>query len=563
MQLDEPSARANRRWLCVLVAVYLAIGIPMAYRCVNQINPDGVSYLRLARYYAEGRLDMAIAGHWSPLLAWLIVPLLRVGVAPMAAARGILLLAGLGLALAAWLLLGRIGLSGPFRWAATMCIAILALAHSVEVLTPDLLMAALLTVYLWLSLNPSVVDQPGAAFKCGLVAGLAYLAKAYALPFFVLHFCVLMIVYARKPDQHKGLRALRAIGLGLAGTAVFALPWATIISVKCGYPTICTAASYNRTLIGPVLNFQHPLVRGLRWPPEERLNSWEDPSDFPRLYPAWSPFNNSASFKHQVRVVYTNLRFFHRCVRATARGSILPGVLFCVLLLALLGTNRYGKVFAMRWGMWTVAAYISGHMIVYGLSDRYYWPLEPVLVGLAFLLLQVLVSGPDVQRTDAPEPPGAARAKSTIAAGLLVVAFIIPPALGLGNHWITPPGIADRYVAEQLGPLRPRRPLAASVWHHGLSVSYYLNMKYLGRPVSDEPQAMAEELRSAGVGTFLVWGDTTLARALEGQPGLSRRATISLPPNLKPREVIVFTVAGPGPAALTAHGSRWGPPMSN
>ena len=532
--------QTNVLWLSLLAVVYLAIGIPMAYRCVNQINPDGVAYLRLARYYAEGRLDMAIEGHCSPLLSWLIAPLVRVGMPPMAAARGILLLAGLGLTLAAWLLLLRVGLSGPFRWAATICIAAMALYHSIYVLTPDLLVAAILTIYFWLSLNPSVVDQPRAAFKCGLVAGLAYLAKTYALPFFVLHFCVLMIVYARKQDRHKGLRALRAISIGLAGAAVLALPWVTIISVKYGRPTISTigAKTYSR-LRPPHLTWQ--VLRGLRTTQAKRLDASQKG---PVPVSSWNPLANMASFKHQLHLVSTNLRYFHRCVRATARGSILPGMLFCVLLLALLATRRRDKIFPMRWGMWTVAAYTSGYIVVYGQDGRYYWPLEPVLVGLAFLLLQVLVSGPDVQRTDAPEPRGAGRTKATIAAGLLAVTFIIPPALGLRDHWITPPGIAERYVAERLAPLPLRPPLAANNWYYGLYISYYLQMKYLGQPASDEPQALAEELRSAGVGTFLVCGDTTLANALEDQPGLSRRATISLPPNLSPREVIVFTVAG-------------------
>ena len=83
------------------------------------------------------------------------------------------------------------------------------------------------------------------------------------------------------------------------------------------------------------------------------------------------------------------------------------------------------------------------------------------------------------------------------------------------------------------------------MWHYGLYVSYRLRMKYLGRPASDSPQEMAEELRSAGVGTFLVWADSALAQALDQQPGMRRVATIPLPPRVQRGEVVVFDVTSP------------------
>ena len=263
MPLPRTDSRGDGRWLVAMAALYLAVGIPLAARCVNQLNPDGVSYLLLAEHYARGQLSAAVVGVWSPMLPWLVSLLLRMEIPALPAARGILLLSGLGLTLAAWLLFGRLGLSRPLRWAASAAIAVMALDHSVVLLTPDLLVAAILTVYLWQSLDTNVVDRPIAACKCGLVAGVAYLAKAYAFPFFVLHFSVLAVIYSRRAGAGATRRALRTIAAALAGAAVFVLPWGTVISVKYGHPTISSAGALNHALVGPVLAGRQPLVRGL------------------------------------------------------------------------------------------------------------------------------------------------------------------------------------------------------------------------------------------------------------------------------------------------------------
>ncbi len=60
-----------------------------------QINPDGVSYLSIAEHYLRGDFESAINACWSPLMSWLLVPLLFAGFAPISAAKFLLLITGL------------------------------------------------------------------------------------------------------------------------------------------------------------------------------------------------------------------------------------------------------------------------------------------------------------------------------------------------------------------------------------------------------------------------------------------------------------------------------------
>ena len=90
---------ATRWWCGVALAGYAAMLVPLAFHFSDQINPDGVAYLRIAGYYLAGDVGKAVSGYWSPLYSWLLVPWLAVGV------RGLLATKLLAISLAvAWVI---------------------------------------------------------------------------------------------------------------------------------------------------------------------------------------------------------------------------------------------------------------------------------------------------------------------------------------------------------------------------------------------------------------------------------------------------------------------------
>ena len=56
--------------MCALILlVCVAVVSSLAHANRYQMSADGVAYLRLAGYMAEGRLDRAVTGEWAPLLS--------------------------------------------------------------------------------------------------------------------------------------------------------------------------------------------------------------------------------------------------------------------------------------------------------------------------------------------------------------------------------------------------------------------------------------------------------------------------------------------------------------
>src|SRR6266571_3286306 len=82
------------------------------------LNPDGVAYMRIASYYAAGKMDLAVSGYWGPLLSWLLVPWLKAGVTVVVAARIIMALSAVYFLWACWRVFVRFGLHGEtLNWA--------------------------------------------------------------------------------------------------------------------------------------------------------------------------------------------------------------------------------------------------------------------------------------------------------------------------------------------------------------------------------------------------------------------------------------------------------------
>ena len=112
----EPAVPQPRAlpWLVLIGLVYAAALIAMLPYCRYQINPDGMSYMRIAQYWAVGDVRHAVNGYWSPLLSWCLVPFVWSGLICCGRANGHGT-AGLALALATYGLARRLGLSRQLR----------------------------------------------------------------------------------------------------------------------------------------------------------------------------------------------------------------------------------------------------------------------------------------------------------------------------------------------------------------------------------------------------------------------------------------------------------------
>jgi hypothetical protein len=214
MQPDKNSKASS--WLIAATVVSCVLQLLwFASKCFHQIDIDGMAYLGIARHLRQGEFHAAINAFRSPLISWLIA------MASFASAAGS----------ADYLLIGKLINIGAFllsltllyflteklwrsKLASSVAVLMFALgrglsASAVLMITPDFLFAVLTLVYFIVLLRCLREDRLQDWFSLGSVHGLAFLAKAFALPW--LAVCTLV--------------ALGLTALGLTAVGVSAKPW--------------------------------------------------------------------------------------------------------------------------------------------------------------------------------------------------------------------------------------------------------------------------------------------------------------------------------------------------
>jgi len=556
--MGEASIRlARRRWPVVALAAYGAIMVPMAFHFSDLINPDGVAYLRIAGYYLSGDVAKAVSGYWSPLYSWLLMPWLAVGVPGLLATK----LLGVLLAMA-WVvgvaLLGRRFLENAItRTLLIVAAAVSVLTWSMEI-RADLLLAVVLTYYFYFVSDPAVTTRPARGFACGLLGGLAYLAKAFAFPFFITHFLGTVGLRAwAQPGLHSRKRYVAVALAGMLGFLVLAAPWVGVLFMKYGRLTISTA-------VGPG-NMPGSVSRGARsleaapFPPEltlspvepGRLTAWEAPDElYARSPGATSRPAHAVAGSGRLQVILANL--------IVIRNQLSDYDYFHLALAALLGSAFVGllrgraSASAARylWGTFTVVLYAVAYLPLWAREERYFWPIAGLLMVLTFGLVEefVRVFTRDAEHADGRRVPGG----RWVALAALVVAFSYAQ---VGSHWLLyryqKPRANFGRLAAQLEEEAGRRgatlkgPIAGNYWPYTVYLAYTMNQPSYGSTTTEDPALLAAELSRLGVRTFFVFNNEALAERLKQSDGFRPLAELSMIPQATPPATLAaFEVPG-------------------
>lgn len=376
-----PGAVGSTRWLGLVLVVDAGLLAAAAWANTHRLNVDGIAYLRLAGYYVEGPLRLAVSGYWGPLLSWLMAPALAAGIEPLVAARAVMALTGLVFAGGCATLLRTLGLRPWSIVAGTAVAGLAAVGWSVQLISPDLLVGGLIALALAATVRRRWAENGGGALLAGVLWGLAYLAKAVALPFAVL--AVPLTAWRLRAGRREGTArwghalAWTALGWGLA-----AGPWVGLLSAKYGRLTFSTAAKAAHAIVGPADQQRyHPFARRLHRPEPGRLTAWEDPTSLP--YADWSPWASPDYCVHQLRVSLRNL--------ATA-----------VWLLSRLDLLHLGVLALISLAGWEVTARWQGHAAATGLSrGQPVGPSPPRRAGVAASRLTIKKDPTPALRTPA------------------------------------------------------------------------------------------------------------------------------------------------------------------
>lgn len=279
--------RAYWHIYATFILVILVSGI-LAWLYRHQINPDGISYIQVAREYAGLHLKTAINGYWSPLLSWLLVPFIWIGVDPLLAFRFINLSLVLGIIGGLLYIVNRLK-APPSRTIQFMFASSLGLTFgtwATTIVTPDILSGTVLLVTFGLLYQYLKTKSLIVASALGTSLALLYLSKSIGL-YMAIAIVGILALY----EFRRFKRITRPTIIATAIFAIICTIWIGLISVKYETLTISTAGNYNLAMQGPT-HPSHPIALqgSLETHSSRAIWAWDDPSYF--KLPTWSILEN-------------------------------------------------------------------------------------------------------------------------------------------------------------------------------------------------------------------------------------------------------------------------------
>jgi len=496
------------------MAVYVPLAIILGIRHKENLLGDAVCYVRRALYLSQGEFYYSISGYWSPLISWCMTPLVYFGMDGLYAARVVLCVWGaLFIVVAGFLLRAMTTWDAWWRLGVMVVVALGTASVAAGHVTPDILMATGLVAYLAAIMSADLMERRGAQWLVGVLGGVAYLGKAYALPFVVVHLPVTLalrgwVMWRGGNGPTAEARAFGAVcrrvfnayGMAMLGLAVTAGVWVGVLSWRYGRFTFSTAGARAHAVVGPYRPAREiPVLT----PPEgPYLVGWENPETL--RYKFWSPFENRRCFNRQLYVIGKNAREMRQTIGGLAFGYLAwVGIALCPL--ALFGLVGRGQRWKVLWLVGTMAVYCSGFVPVF-YSPRY---IVDVMFVLTLVLCMALAMGFGGSRL------GEARAVAACVVLALFAAGGIRQMVVMFNT--SRPGVY-RQLAQEIRRMGLKGPMVSTDLYKGYCLSLQLGEKMLWFPPGTDADLAEQRIREHKAGVMVVW------RERKGQVGMVNEA---------------------------------------
>ena len=302
-------------------SLYLLLLVPGWHFYQFIFDLDAVGYASIAEYYAAGNFREAVNGLWSPLHCWLIVPFLKCGISAATAFKITNIFFAIGILYCFHDYLKRTTFKASIQTAALLTAVVILTSYTWFELAADLLLVLLLLLYFRITLSDDFHQHTSSAILAGLTGGLAYLAKAYAFPFFLAHFTIIHFIIGREKINWKNFIA------GLLAFMVISLPWTFALWWKYGEWLTSTSGKLNWSwyLKNPNEDYKGYFLQ----PPHAKAScAWEDPYFLQNEF--YKPWHSFQLFMHQIRVL---LFTFQQWLLLIFKQSFLvPGILTSLLI---------------------------------------------------------------------------------------------------------------------------------------------------------------------------------------------------------------------------------------
>ena len=352
-------------------ALFFVVVVYLVYPLYQyNVDPDGTSYLTIAARYASGDYAIAINGLWSPWACWLTALLIKLGVAAIPASITINSIGALGFLYISDSIFRRFNFSTFIIWVFNIALSFFLVFAVFWQSFNDLWQAFLLLTVLRIMMSNGYTQKPILWVATGAVAAVAYYAKAYSLPFFMLNtFCCAWLV----SGGNKILWA-KMVVIPIIVMLIGALPWVYLLHTKYGIWGASTAGPLNMAwyLVG------HPYWKegiDLLVPPvyADSPYYWEDPylvnGIMPKFTDSWFLFG-----KQVLRIGYNCIMLIYSMCEITL---FLPMIGIYMLVSMVVKTRFLGLSIPLKLVYLSFLLLPLGYIMVH-FESRYMWYMVPL-----------------------------------------------------------------------------------------------------------------------------------------------------------------------------------------
>lgn len=367
-------------------ALLLIVAVALLYPHYKYyVDPDGTAYLTIAWRYASGDFAKAINGYWSPWACWLSAVFIKLGMGAIAAGTVVNTMGAVGFLLVTTSFFRRFSIAQSLHWALSIATALFLCYAVFWQSFDDLWECFFLLGALRLLIIDDFIHLPLAWVAYGILGALAYFAKAYSFPFFILATacCVFFMTIG---DRAKWLQiCATSIGVML----LCSLPWIIALHSKYGIWTTSTSGSLNMSwyLVG------HPEWKsniGLLIPPAypDSPYYWEDPYMANGNTPHF--WNSFALFGRQLLRIGLNVwKFVVSSLQLSVFFVLVYSAFTVIVIQTLIHARKTGFIKPANdfiIGL-SAALFPLGYVLV-NFESRYIWYMVPITMVMGALHIQ-------------------------------------------------------------------------------------------------------------------------------------------------------------------------------
>ncbi|SRR6266496_832640 len=349
-----------------------------ASKCIHQIDADAISYTGIASELKQGLFQVSINGFRSPLISWLMAAI--PDLPPFQSGKLITVLTYVGAVVLLYAFTKKLWHSDVVAgFAALMFVVARGVAFdAVALISADFLFALLTLVYFWILLDCLREDRHW--FLLGCVHGIAFLAKAFALPWLALITFGAVLASSGKRYALKRLAAAATIPVLAAAL------WASILHSKYGSFTTGTQFKTNflQWTLREYRNHRPQTYSALL---DITANTDEHMVTDPMVPGSWAwsyKLSMQRVFPKIIQAERVNLPLMMKELAILSNPGILLGF-FLLLAFAFRSKghpllNKHSRTMIIIVVMAAISLVLAYCMLV--VDERYLLPLVPLLIGI-------------------------------------------------------------------------------------------------------------------------------------------------------------------------------------